>query len=190
MFGANSILPKEHGGKFFSLPLIAFLEVRGRVCEWVGGHSGDPGRELFIGAAARLQIPFFWKKKYVFVYFLIYLFRSSVQDEVGAVCTWDSSVHDSLCLNRVTPGKCNTKKTNRDSQRTRKWNIFVSGGGFVLSPWFPFCTWSRWRPSSDALSLFFSSVLPVRRLYCVHRQTYKWPLEASLHRERKLRKEV
>ncbi len=134
MFGANSILPKEHGGKFFSLPLIAFLEVRGRVC--VCGHSGDPGRELFIGAAAHPQIPFFWKKKYVFVsrYFLIYLFRSSMQDEVGAVCTWDSSVHDSLCLNRVTPGKCNTKKTNRDSQRERGSGIFLCREGALCFP--------------------------------------------------------
>ena len=50
VFGHNSILPKEHGGKFFNLPLIAILDER-----------------------------------------------------VGAVCTWDSSIHDSLCLNRVTP---------------------------------------------------------------------------------------
>lgn len=52
VFGHNSILPKEHGGKFFNLPIIRYLE-----------------------------------------------------SEVGAVATWDSSIHDSLCLNRVTPGK-------------------------------------------------------------------------------------
>lgn len=52
IFGLNSIVPKEHGGKFFSLPIIGYLE-----------------------------------------------------NEVGAVATWDSSIHDSLCLNRVTPSK-------------------------------------------------------------------------------------
>ena len=52
VFGHNSILPKEHGGKFFNLPIIRYLD-----------------------------------------------------SEVGAVATWDSSIHDSLCLNRVTPGK-------------------------------------------------------------------------------------
>ena len=52
VFGTNSILPKEHGGRFFNLPVIRYIE-----------------------------------------------------DEVGVVCTWDSSIHDSLCLNRVTPGE-------------------------------------------------------------------------------------
>ncbi|XP_040583928.1 kinesin-like protein KIF13A isoform X2 [Lepeophtheirus salmonis] len=51
MYGSNSILPKEHGSKFFNLPIIRFLE-----------------------------------------------------NEVGSVAAWDSSIHDSLCLNRVTPG--------------------------------------------------------------------------------------
>ena len=55
VFGANSILPKEHGGKFFNLPVLRYLD----------GESG-----------------------------------------VGVVATWDSSIHDSLCLNRVTPGMC------------------------------------------------------------------------------------
>ena len=52
VFGANSILPKEHGGKFFNLPIIRYLE-----------------------------------------------------NEVGAVANWDSSIHDSISLNRVTPSK-------------------------------------------------------------------------------------
>ena len=50
IFGTNSILPKEHGGKFFNLSITRYIE-------------GD----------------------------------------VGAVANWDSSIHDSLCLNRVTP---------------------------------------------------------------------------------------
>ena len=50
IFGTNSILPKEHGGKFFNLSIIRYID-------------GD----------------------------------------VGAVANWDSSLHDSLCLNRVTP---------------------------------------------------------------------------------------
>ena len=52
--GLNSILPKEHGNKFYSLPLI-------RQCE----------------------------------------------ADVSAVGAWDSSVHDSQYLNRVTDSKLN-----------------------------------------------------------------------------------
>ncbi|XP_059086221.1 kinesin-like protein KIF13A isoform X2 [Tigriopus californicus] len=50
IFGNNSILPKEHGGRFLSLPIIAQFE-----------------------------------------------------NEVGVTCSWDSSIHDSLSLNKVTP---------------------------------------------------------------------------------------
>ena len=50
--GGNSILPKEHGGQFFSLPLVKFLD----------------------------------------------------SEEIGAVASWDSSIHDSPYLNRVTEG--------------------------------------------------------------------------------------
>jgi len=53
IYGSNSILPKEHGGRFFPLPSVAVLA------------SGNVG--------------------------------------VSATCAWDSSVHDSHCLNRVTP---------------------------------------------------------------------------------------
>ena len=51
MYGHNSILPKEHGAKFYGLPIVRRLE-----------------------------------------------------HEVGAIATWDSSIHDSACLNRVTVG--------------------------------------------------------------------------------------
>ena len=54
--GHNSILPKEHGAKFFNLPIVRYLN-----------------------------------------------------KEVGAVATWDSSIHDSTCLNTVTPGKISPK---------------------------------------------------------------------------------
>lgn len=50
--GNNSILPKEHGGKFFNLPIVTQFE-----------------------------------------------------NEVGVTCSWDSSIHESLSLNRITPGK-------------------------------------------------------------------------------------
>ena len=53
-YGQNSILPKEHGGKFFNLPIIRYLDDA---------------------------------------------------EGVGAIASWDSSVHDSLCLNKVTPSK-------------------------------------------------------------------------------------
>ena len=82
MFGSNSILPKEHGGRFFQLPIIAFLEVRFSHAIYV--HSSTTSILVF-GEITRALI--------------------SPQDDVGAVCTWDSSVHDSLCLNRVTPGE-------------------------------------------------------------------------------------
>lgn len=48
--GSNSILPKEHGGQFSSLPIIRYLD----------------------------------------------------NEDIGAVAAWDSSIHDSLYLNRVT----------------------------------------------------------------------------------------
>lgn len=50
--GLNSILPKEHGNKFYNLPIIRHLE-----------------------------------------------------KDVSAVAAWDSSVHDSVHLNRVTDSK-------------------------------------------------------------------------------------
>ena len=49
--GLNSILPKEHGGQFFMLPIVRLLDT---------------------------------------------------DDDVGAVASWDSSVHDNSYLNRVT----------------------------------------------------------------------------------------
>ena len=52
MTGLNSILPKEHGNKFYNLPIIRHLE-----------------------------------------------------KDVCAVAAWDSSIHDSIYLNRVTEGK-------------------------------------------------------------------------------------
>lgn len=52
--GLNSILPKEHGHKFYSLPIIRHLE-----------------------------------------------------KDVCAIAAWDSSIHDSLHLNRVTDGNFN-----------------------------------------------------------------------------------
>ena len=48
--GSNSILPKEHGGQFSSLPIIRYLD----------------------------------------------------NEDIGAIAAWDSSIHDSLYLNRVT----------------------------------------------------------------------------------------
>ena len=50
--GLNSILPKEHGNKFYNLPIIRHLE-----------------------------------------------------KDVCAVAAWDSSIHDSIYLNRVTEGR-------------------------------------------------------------------------------------
>jgi kinesin family protein 13 len=50
--GLNSILPKEHGNKFYNLPIIRYLE-----------------------------------------------------KDVCAVAAWDSSIHDSIYLNRVTEGQ-------------------------------------------------------------------------------------
>lgn len=52
VYGTHSILPKEHGAKFFALPIVRHLT-----------------------------------------------------REVGAIATWDSSIHDSVCLNTVTSGK-------------------------------------------------------------------------------------
>ena len=51
VYGTHSILPKEHGAKFFALPIVRHLT-----------------------------------------------------REVGAIATWDSSIHDSVCLNTVTSG--------------------------------------------------------------------------------------
>ena len=51
VYGTHSILPKEHGAKFFALPIVRHLT-----------------------------------------------------REVGAIATWDSSIHDSMCLNTVTSG--------------------------------------------------------------------------------------
>ncbi len=51
VYGTHSILPKEHGAKFFALPVVKHLS-----------------------------------------------------SEVGAIATWDSSIHDSACLNTVTSG--------------------------------------------------------------------------------------
>ena len=52
VYGTNSILPKEHGAKFFALPIVRHLS-----------------------------------------------------REVGAIATWDSSIHDSVCLNTVSSEK-------------------------------------------------------------------------------------
>ena len=52
MAGIHSILPKEHGGQFYHLPIIKYPE----------------------------------------------------SEDVGAIASWDSSVHDSPSLNRITEG--------------------------------------------------------------------------------------
>ena len=51
VYGTHSILPKEHGAKFFALPVVRHLT-----------------------------------------------------NQVGAIATWDSSIHDSVCLNTVSSG--------------------------------------------------------------------------------------
>ena len=59
VYGTHSILPKEHGAKFFALPIVRHLT-----------------------------------------------------REVGAIATWDSSIHDSVCLNTVTSGKLLSFQSN------------------------------------------------------------------------------
>ncbi|CAG11981.1 unnamed protein product [Tetraodon nigroviridis] len=86
--GVNSILPKEHGSQFFYLPIIR--------------HSEE---EVSLVLAALL-----WPKKRNHTCFRLQRFNRKWGDscsdffipQVSAACSWDSSIHDSVHLNRIT----------------------------------------------------------------------------------------
>ena len=94
--GHNSILPKEHGAKFFNLPIVRYLN-----------------------------------------------------KEVGAVATWDSSIHDSTCLNTVTPGNILLKLKEgfyAKLNATKCLNLYISSMlnfEFSLPKCKVFCTYTQ-----------------------------------------------
>ena len=65
VYGTHSILPKEHGAKFFALPVVRHLN-----------------------------------------------------NQVGAIANWDSSIHDSVALNTVSSGMLQLVKISLVKKRT------------------------------------------------------------------------
>lgn len=90
--GVNSILPKEHGSQFFYLPIIRHGEEEVSLdlaaLLW---SKKERSNVLFSDAVHNLT------QNVIVICVLI-----SFIPQVSAVCSWDSSIHNSVHLNRVT----------------------------------------------------------------------------------------
>ena len=80
--GINSVLPQETWGPSIPVAIVSRHYSENGAYDYVGGpDTGDPYGAGFLGGKA----------------------------ELGATCVWDSSIHTSEKLNRVTPREYESK---------------------------------------------------------------------------------
>lgn len=121
--GINSILPKEHGSQFFYLPIIrhsdeqvglhVFFSANHRVFGWGLVEIKPWRRSLRRPEKSYLCIPLCFISRADVTPVLVSGSWSRESSsaaatrllplQVCALCSWDSSIHDSVHLNRVTP---------------------------------------------------------------------------------------